>query len=623
MRERKWERIQTGSMASRLLFLFLFLAIACTASTQWCLADTTVSASLDPARFPVDGEAALNVTVKGSRSADIQLPAIDGLTFQERGKSAQIQIINGSYSSSTVSTFLVEAEHPGTYTIPPISIFVDGGTQITEPITFEVTQAGSPPANRPGAAAPPPASDAGNQDKLAFLRISEIKATGWTGEVIPLQIKAYFRQGIKVNLNTLPTLKGDDLVMPQLDQKPRQTEEEVNGTTYSVLTWETSLSAVKEGRHSLSVMLEATLLLPHRTNPFPGFGGQDLFQDDMFQDFFGRFKSKHIKVASRPVTLTAKPLPTANRPHDFSGAIGHFNLSVQAQPTAVEVGDPITLKMTLAGSGNFDRVEAPAFPETPQWKTYPPSAAFKPGSNPTRGRKDFEQAIVVKDRQVSEIPPLSFVFFDPDSEKYVTLTNAPIPITVKSSKTDPAAAPSAPASPTTPVAKPTGETKNQGLAGLAPIHLQLGKLQNRITPLYAKTWFDILLVSCALLLLAVFLWKLRLRYLHNNPEIRRKKEMSALLAENLVQIKEAADHNDSGRYLAACRKAIQEMLGHHWRIEPSTITLADLQARLPASSGLILIFAAAEQGAYANHTLTATQMRQYSDQIAKELAELQ
>ena len=455
---------------------------------------------------------------------------------------------------------------------------------------------------------------------MAFLRVVEPREHSWVGETIPLRIRAYFRQDIKVNLSSLPILKGEGFVMPQLSQNPQQTQEDVNGTSYSVLSWDTSISAVKEGKQSLSVDLDATLLLPRRGNPFPpGFGDPDIFQDDFFQNAFGGFESRPVTVSSKPFTLEARALPTAHQPRDFSGAIGHFSLSVQAKPTEVAVGDPLNLTMTVAGSGNFDLVKAPQFPEDPRWKTYPPAAEFKQGDGPNQGKKTFEQAVVIKDSHVTELAPASFTFFDPDKEDYTTLTSPPIPITVKAAGQGQAApAPSAPASPP-PAVK--AEPQGSGIAGLAPIHLQMGGLQKSIRPVFTRAWFITMQVLCAVLLLGVLLWRLRRSYLRNNPALHRKKEMRELFESSMARIAEAAERNQT-RYLAVCRRAIQEMLGRSWRMEPSAITLADLEKRLPPASGLIAVFAEAERGAYANYALSVDRIRQYSEIIRKELSEL-
>ncbi len=584
-------------------------------------AATSVSASLNPLQFSVDDNAVLTITVNGSSSATINIPQVKGLTIQRRGQSSRIQIINGSYSSSISYTYIVAADSPGKYTIPPLSVSTGGATLHTAAIDLQVSSSGSPPSNQGTANSPATRLGPGQANKIAFIRVDVEKKNGWVGQVIPVQIKAYFRQNIKANVNSLPMLKGDGFIMSQLDQKPPQTVENVGGTAYSVLTWNTTLTAVKEGKHTLSLELDANLLLPqHNDNPFPGFR-DDFFRNTFFQNFFGGYRSKNVKITSRPITIQSKQLPTANQPPDFSGAIGHFKLSVQAKPEKVAVGDPINLDMIVSGDGNFDRVEAPKFPGNSKWKSYPPSSDFKPGSGPAQGMKKFERAIVVKDDKVTEIPSISFSFFDPTEEKYKTLQSGPIPLTVE--KSAPAQNSVVHTAPSTPTASTLKMQQENGITGLIPIHLEMGKLQKKFVPLFARIWFLVMLAICACLLIAVFAWKVRLRQLENNPGLRRKKIMDEVLARNMALVKEAAVTKDSGLYLAACRKAIQEVLGGYWQMKPSAITLADLKTRIDPASKLIEIFSAAEQVVYARYELSAEQIQEYSDHLQKELEALQ
>ncbi len=585
-------------------------------------AATSISASLNPTQFSVDDNAVLTVTVNGNSSAHVRIPHVTGISIQRSGQSSRVQIINGSFSSSISYTYVVQANKPGKYTIPPIQVVTGGGSMTTEALTFQVTQAGGTSSNQGTANAPSTWLGSGQGNKIAFLRVQVEKKKSWVGQDIPIQIKAYFRQNVKTNINSLPILKGDGFVMPQLNQKPPQTEETVNGTEYSVLTWNTTLSAVKEGMHTLSLELDATLLFPQRINPFSGFGDQDIFQDKFFQNFFGGYKSKNVKITSSPITIEARQLPTANQPPDFSGAIGHFKLSVTAKPDKVSVGDPITLTMTVSGEGNFDRVETPKFPDDPKWKSYPPSSEFKPNGDPAHGSKKFEQAIVVKNDSVTEIPPVTFTFFNPTTEKYETLNSGPLPLSVKKSASAPALASAAP--PPSPAnSAPKTEQNNQAMTALAPIHLEMGTLVKKFVPLFARTWFVVVLSICVLLLLFISFWKIHLRHLERNPNIGRKKKMQELLARNMQRVKMAADRGDSREYLASCRRAIQEVLGNRWQMEPSAITLADLQARLDPSSGLLSVFADAEQCAYASFTLSHKQIRNYTIQLQKELSEYQ
>jgi len=41
-----------------------------------------------------------------------------------------------------------------------------------------------------------------------------------------------------------------------------------------------------------------------------------------------------------------------------------------------DVGDPLTLRLRVIGSGNFDRVDSTMLDHVEQWKTYPPRSTF-------------------------------------------------------------------------------------------------------------------------------------------------------------------------------------------------------------------------------------------------------
>ena len=198
----------------------------------------------------------------------------------------------------------------------------------------------------------------------------------------------------------------------------------MGGETYNVLTWETTLAGIKEGRHQLSFSLEASLLVPQKRSSRSLFGGGGMFDDPMFNDpffdsFFGGYQRRPVTVTSPPVVFNVMPLPAAGRPEAFSGAIGEFDLQVSANSRAIEVGEPLTLTMAISGQGNFDRVEAPAFPDSPDWKTYSPTATFAgdQADHATSGTKRFEQAIVARSPAVTRNPRPLLQLFRPRQER--------------------------------------------------------------------------------------------------------------------------------------------------------------------------------------------------------------
>ena len=100
------------------------------------------------------------------------------------------------------------------------------------------------------------------------------------GELVPVEIRAYFRQGMQATLRSLPMLKGSAFAFQDPDKKPQQTEEVIDGVGYTVLTWYGAISAVKEGEHRVDAELNATLLVPQRSLRHRSPFGGGLFDDD-------------------------------------------------------------------------------------------------------------------------------------------------------------------------------------------------------------------------------------------------------------------------------------------------------------------------------------------------------
>ncbi|NOX80531.1 MAG: protein BatD [Deltaproteobacteria bacterium] len=617
--------------------------MAVLAVLAWCFCwaapvradEANITAGLDPASFSVDQAAQLTVQVTGSSSAEPELPEVAGLRFFPHGRSSRMQWINGSYSSSVSYLYMVQADRAGTYVIPPIKVTVDGKVLQTAPITCTVRPAAPaaiPPGAGQGGGIMAPGGQtrlrSGESEKIGFMRIILKKKTAYTGEVVPMTIKAYFRQGIQATINSEPHITGESFVLQHRAEKPRQTEEIVNGIPYSVLTWNDSIAGVKAGKFSLEVDLGATLLVRQQIVHPSGMFGSPFFNDAFLNSFFGGgYKEKRVKLVGPKQSLTIVDLPEKGRPANFGGAIGTFSLLVSVKPTTAKVGDPLTLKMVVTGTGNFDRVDPPVFPAGGGWKTYTPSSEFKDLGN-GRGRKKFEQAIVPTSSNLRAVPPVSFTYFDPGAKQYVTLKSDAIALHLQGG--NPTAAVATPAQP--PPARPApgkkktgttaGKTKPAAMtaaAGLAPLETDLGVLSRRIIPTYKKPWF-IGLTGCSLLLLATG-WFLRLRRqrLLADPSILQRRDLDRKLKHHYREMEQALAAGDSDRFLQSCRAAIQDRLGLAWQQEARAITLAALQERLAAGSPLITVFQQAEHGSYVGVRMDQEEMRRTLDLVRKEL----
>jgi hypothetical protein len=535
-----------------------------------------------------------------------------------------MQFVNGQMSSAVTYTFHVQASKTGDFTIPAITADINGKMESTEPISLRVVKAAGPARQSrqpvqpalPGVQGAPKSAPSGSVGKeAAFLELETRKGQLFMGEMIPVAIKAYFREGLGVSVAP-PQLEGDAFVLHNLSEEPKKSRMQVGDGIYTMLTWNSAISAIKEGRYPIKAKLDATIQVPtqrsRRRRPFDDdFFGGSFFNDDFFNQFFGGVEEKQISLVTKLRRIRVKPLPEEGRPENFSGAVGQFKLSASASPTKAQVGDPITLKMTVSGSGNFDRVAAPELTNNAGWKTYEPSDTFK-GSDTSgyRGRKRFEQAIVPASAQVKAVPPVRFSYFNTRSKKYVTIETKPVPIELTGALGVPQVAKTAPK---------TTDGPPVGGSGLVPIHLEFGR-RTSLEPLATQTWFLALqALPLSALIVGLLLYRRHSRTVAS-PEWVKQKANHRKVTEALRNAELAVQQGDAKAFIHASQRAIREQLADSWHQQADAITLAELNARLPEGFDEIRrVFEAADALAYSGQSFQADDIKEWHQQVLAEL----
>lgn len=592
-------------------------------------ADISVEASLTPHTFWLNEGARLSIAVSGVRkNAEIELPEIKGIKLHPRGQSSQTSFINGAMSASITYNYIVQPLLPGNHTIPPIKVRAGGEELMTKSISFEVTGTGT--ANTSSQ------NDNISEKEIAYITVSE---TGdhFPGEIVPITLRAYFNKKYRVELNSLPTLSGDGVVIPQMTGEPEQNQELIDGVPFHVLSWKTTLSGIKTGQHRITFSLDASLLVARQQrsrSPFSSFGG-NMFADSLFDNFFGNVQKKPITVTSPEIVFNVLPLPEKGQPKNFTGAIGTFSMRVSGTPLKVDIGEPITLTMTISGEGNFNRVEPPVFPESEAWKTYSPSSDFSAESDKHAGEKSFEQAIVVKQFGVTAIPSLLFSYFDPKEKQFVTLQSDPIALQVHSSSgarskaeavtiqtgSDPGDSDNSEKASAAPPVKDISE-QLLGVKNLAPIHLEMGRLHGRLVPLFQKGWFVALCLICFLAIMVLLYVNWRRQKGERDPGRTFQKQRSSRLEKDLVEMERLKNKGDAALFLQQCRVAIQNHVGAARLETAAAISLTDLKKQLDRDSPLLVIFARAEEAAYGGATLSTKEMEEFFTELKTELEKL-
>jgi hypothetical protein len=553
-----------------LSLLILFGALIAFARPQCALAEyPNVTAVLSNAEATVGQMVQLEIKVSGANSAKVPDISLDGLEIHQTGTSHQIEWHNMSSTSTAVYIYTILPLKPGTFKIPPQEVRVGNSSLHTPELTLHVV-------GSPGRQAAPNRSGSGssvNAGKLAFAELVVPKKAAYVGEVIP----AVIRLGFATRLVSLdgPQIAGQGFTMQKLQGSDQPQMESINGRQFAVYTFKTAIAAARPGKLDIGpVKATARLVVPSQSrssrsrSPFDIFNMDDFFSDPYFADPFGRSEKQDVPLESELVTLEVKPLPS-NPPVNFSGAIGNFSMTVDANPKSVQVGDPITVTSAISGRGNFDRVSAPALEDEHGWHKYPPSSKFKQDDDVgISGAKSFETVLSPNEKKPA-IAPFLFSFFDPVKEQYVTLKSDAIPIRVEGG---PALASSAAASPpgsptpataTAPAGKPTPKSQ-EILYQLTdrPAHAQ------SFTPLYARSNFWLAQIIPLLGLVGFVGWKAR-QIRMGNREAQRIAALNHESAELMRKLRRA-DASPYEYYLDASR-AVQVKTALARNVEPNVV----------------------------------------------------
>ena len=600
-------------LCSILLFLICILLFG---PLSWVLAaETVITATITPRAFSTQQPARLVITVEGRQEADIVLPEIEGIVFHQRGQSSQFQMINGKTTSSISYNYLVQATKPGSYTLPPILIETKSGTQKSQPLSFTVTSSAPklPQHQQPQQPGSAPKQDIQGED-AAFITLLPEKEDIFVGEVVPTTIKAYFSRRVRFKFNALPELVGEGVLLDSLSNEPLQQEERINNTSYLVLTWKSSLTGIKEGVEDLKVIMDVSMLVrsTQQRRRLPGFGGS--FQDDFFDDFFGRYENQPIMLESPRTSMSIHALPETGKPDEFSGAIGNFSMDIEAQPTRISEGDPITLTMTISGEGNFDNVSAPLLTESNGLKIYSPTASPSSGDAAQEQVKTFEQAVIITDPLRDHLPPLAFTYFDPEKKQYETLLSDPIAVSIDS-LLDPKQY--------SPGDTPRGQDQQQHFAApdsdlrfpeLAPVKLTEGATFATVKPFFLKPIYLAALTSLLLLIGIVGGYRWRQYYLETNPHLSHEKAVRNKKKRCLESL-EQLNSGDDLTYLRNARQEICELLGILWKSEAAAITTADVKRRFGDDHPITELFTQSDHAAYGASEFSTQSRKLLHDKI--------
>jgi hypothetical protein len=270
-------------------------------------------------------------------------------------------------------------------------------------------------------------------EKNLFLRIETSKTTCYVGEPLMVVYKAYSRLNAASQVMKRPSLTGFS-VMEMVDAYDGKPEiERLNGRSYYMnLVRKVQLFPLQEGKYTLDAAeIESVVHFIKTDEPAGKKHGGGLFNRNTTPMFPTAINHRTI-LRTEPKTITVKPLPTANQPADFSGAVGQFALSVKVPATPIHKGDLVKIQVAITGSGNLSLLTPPAIKWPKGVDTAEPSVKenINKYNFPLSGSKTFEYSFAAPDTGDYVIPAVHLPYYSPAEKKYKTASSDSITLHV-------------------------------------------------------------------------------------------------------------------------------------------------------------------------------------------------
>lgn len=562
---------------------------------------------IEPSRIKLGESATIRVTSMDGYQESIQLPTVTGLTFEVIQRSRGFEFSHGTSIHSSYILIRVTPQFTGVFTIP-------GLTSKSKTLGLEVVKPSddsNPYAFRGNKQTPLPVAPVqipkGIQLKAggaAFAQLVIPTRAVYVGEGVPVDIDVGVRPGIVTSLNGLPKLNGSDFTLNNLSKQPKRRDQVIEGSPFLLMTWHSVLAAVKPGDFSLSVEMPLSVKINTQSAQDAAFASA--LGWPFSQMMYNQIVPQDITVTSSLSALKVLPLPTQGQPKDFGGAVGDFQVSTDITPARVAAGDPLTLRLHVSGTGNFDRVDSAMFSHLDHWKTYPAKSTFTPSDTAgNKGEKVFEQPLIAALPGEQTIPALDFSYFNPGTRQYERARTQPIKVTVVASLADSSL--SAPAG----AQSPNGVSAGQSSRGLRPDHPRSQSFVSDMRPLFLQPAF--LAVPTTLALILAGSW------LAVRPNSARANSKAAERA--LAQLDAAARSGNALSFFELARKTLLQTFAERWQMPPDQITSAELKARLgSAGEDVERLCALADEAKYSDYAPGNTDFEQWLELIRGQLA---
>jgi hypothetical protein len=423
-----------------LLFFFWVLAFCLPAAAQ-----VKFSTVINDTRVGKDDYLQVEYMVENAASVEsLTPPAFDGFTIvsgpmQQTGMS----VVNGNVSKSEGVTYVLKPSATGKFSIAGATAVVNGKQMRSNSVTVTITNDAPKPSTgntNPlfNLALPEEAPEVNEEyilrkgenaaDKIKnnlLVRLDVSKTTCYAGEPIVATYKLYSCLKSESRVTKRPSLSQFsvyDMVQPEANNP---TIEKLNGKLYNAhIIRKVQLYPLQDGSFDLDpVELDNTVRFLRLEGGANKTSMQQLLDDYMNGVTNGKMEEQQISLASKPVTITVKPLPAAGKPASFDGAVGKFTIAALVPKAEIIANEPALFQVMVKGQGNLTLINAPQvqWPQGVEGNESTVKENLDKTVAPITGTKLFEYSFISKRPGKITIPSVEFSYFDPAVDAYKTV----------------------------------------------------------------------------------------------------------------------------------------------------------------------------------------------------------
>ena len=542
-------------MSARLIIPLVLWALAASS-----VAATTIQfeASVDRTRASQGEPIRLTLRITSDEQLGQVTPAFDLEDFHVEGPATSTRMEMSNFSNVSFTrelTYVLYAKQAGTFTIGPLQLEMGDERYETKPITVEIVRGDS--RSQAGQADNPP----------IFVLARADHERAYVGQQVTVSYDLFYRiQPHNVSFNKLPTFVGfwteDLFVAQQLDSH----QEMRGGVSFNVAPLRrVALFPTGAGTHAVGT-LAVSCDIPQKRSRRGGVL-DDFFAGD---PFFGR--SRSVLLQSEELQIETLPLPEQGRPAEFTGAVGRFQLSVEAQPTQVAAGDPVTLRVLVEGEGNMAAVQPLQVDAAAGVKLYDPKVEEEERitNGVYGGRRLFEYILIPEQGGTLNIPPLRFAYFDPHQARYEVLESAPIAIHSEGSVEEEGVSYG--------LSRRDIEAVGEDIRYIKPDVEALGAA----SMLYNSYWFWTLQGALPLAFFALLLWQRHQRRLQGDVAYARQRRAKGEAGRRLARADALLEAGTEAEFYGEVRAAVLEFVADRLNLAAAGLTIEVCAAALTA-----------------------------------------